>query len=219
MPFGETLLAFTLTSVLVEITPGPNMAWLAILTLGDGRRAGYAAVAGVALGLALVGAVAALGLAAIVAASTLAYQGLRWGGVAFPLWLAWQGWHDEKPASDRPDPDGRLWLCFRRGLVTNLLNPKAAMFYLAVLPTFAGPDGLRPAETLTLSAIYVGVATTIHAGIVTLAGSLRVWLTDADRQRLTRRVLSLLLAGVALWFAWKSAWARRVISLSQPAPI
>jgi len=205
LPGGEILLAFTLTSVLIEITPGPNMAWLAILTLNEGRRAGYAAVAGVTLGLALVGAVAAMGLAAIIAASPLAYQGLRWGGVGFLLWLAWDGWHDEKPGGDQPDADGRLGLSFRRGLLTNLLNPKAAMFYLAVLPTFAGPDGLRPAETAALSAIYVGVATIIHAGIVTLAATARVWLTDQRRQRLTRRILSLLLAGVALWFAWKSA--------------
>ena len=84
--------AFALTSFLVELTPGPNMAYLALVAATEGRRPGYAAVAGVALGLAIVGLLAALGLATLIAASPLAYQALRWAGVAYLMWLAWEGW-------------------------------------------------------------------------------------------------------------------------------
>lgn len=202
---GTALATFALTSLLIELTPGPNMAWLAILTVSEGRRPGYAAVAGVALGLALVGLAAAVGLTALIAASPLAYQGLRWAGVLYLLWLAWDGWRGKGESDAHGMAGSRLGLYFRRGLLTNMLNPKAAVFYLAVLPTFTTGQGPILSETLILSLIYVSVATAVHAGIVTLAGWARVWLTDPARERRVRRLLSLMLACVALWFAWKTA--------------
>ena len=83
-PFGLTWAAiagFALTSMLIELTPGPNMAYLAVVSATQGRRPGFAAVAGVALGLSIVGLAAALGLAALIGASPVLYQALRWGGV------------------------------------------------------------------------------------------------------------------------------------------
>ena len=94
---------------------------------------------------------------------------------------------------------------FLRGLVTNLLNPKAAVFYVAVLPTFVDLDRPIIPQTLTLSAIYVAVATFIHLAIVVLAGSLEPFLNDPRREAIARRVLSALLACVALWFGWSTA--------------
>ena len=91
---------------------------------------------------------------------------------------------------------------FRRGLITNLLNPKAAVFYVAVLPTFIEPGRAPLPQTVALSAIYVAVATAVHAAIVLLAGTLEPVLNDPRRERIARRVLSALLAIVALWFAW-----------------
>ena len=93
---ANPLLAFAATALIVELTPGPNMAYLAALSLSKGVRAGAAAVAGVALGLSLSGIAAALGLAAIIDSSRFLYEVLRWGGVAYLLWLAWEGWTEEK---------------------------------------------------------------------------------------------------------------------------
>ena len=136
------LLAFALISLIIEITPGPNMTYLAALSLSSGMRAGFAAVAGIASGLAVYGIVAALGLAAVIDNSPLLYGILRWGGVAFLLWLAWEAWSSERETS--PDASGGIdtepRVAFRRGLITNLLNPKAAVFYVAVLPEFTRPD-------------------------------------------------------------------------------
>jgi threonine/homoserine/homoserine lactone efflux protein len=95
-----------------------------------------------------------------------------------------------------------MWRYFRRGLITNLLNPKAAVFYIAVLPAFTNPAGEVLTETITLSMVYVAVATAIHATIVILAGLVRHILDDPRRSRIVRRVLSALLALIALWFAW-----------------
>lgn len=198
------LTAFVLTSLLIELTPGPNMAWLALVAATEGRRPGYAAVAGVALGLSVIGVTAAFGLAAMIAATPVLYQGLRWGGVLYLLWLAWDGWRDADGAAENGHRGITLSRAFRRGLVTNLLNPKAAVFYVAVLPGFTDPGAPVLTETLILTAAYVTVATVIHAGIVTLAGSANALLGNPERSRVVRRVLSASLGLVALWFFWSS---------------
>jgi threonine/homoserine/homoserine lactone efflux protein len=199
----ETLASFLLASLLIELTPGPNMTYLALVAAQDGRRAGFATVAGVTLGLAVVGAIAGFGVAELIQASTLAYETLRWVGVAFLLYLAWEGWSTGSDvATAGEDRRGRY---FARGLMTNLLNPKAAVFYVAVLPTFV--DAAKPIlpQTALLTAIYVAVATLIHLMIVVLAGALEPFLNDPDRERIARRALSALLALVAIWFAWTTA--------------
>ncbi len=196
----ETLLAFALTCLVIELTPGPNMAYLAVLSASAGRRAGFAATFGVALGLATVGLGAALGLTALVAGSRLIWEALRWGGALYLLWLAWQGWRGEaenSPGKARADDDHGKY--FMRGLVTNLLNPKAGIFYVAILPTFI--DETRPltGQAVVLSLIYVAVATAVHSTIVLLADAARPWLEDERRSTLVRRALSLLLVGIAIW--------------------
>jgi len=199
----STLLSFALTSFLIELTPGPNMTYLALVAAREGRRRGFATVGGVALGLGVVGAVAAFGVAELIQSSRLLYEGLRWAGVLFLLYLAWEGWTSSSVAEDgKAHSDGRYFL---RGLITNLLNPKAAVFYVAVLPTFI--ETTRPVlpQTLSLTAIYVLVATLVHGMIVVLAGALQPILNNPRREQAARRVLSALLAGVAIWFGWSTA--------------
>ena len=203
-----SLFAFVIACVIIEITPGPNMAWLAALSLSRGWRTGLAAVAGVALGLSAYGIAAALGVAAIIENSPILYQALRWGGVAFLLWLAWEGWStaDEIAVSDIADGHHHWASAFRRGLITNLLNPKAAVFYVAMLPEFVNVSaGSVVTQTLTLSGIYVAIATAIHALIVLLAGSVRGLVTRSGQMKTARRVLALALVGVAVWLAWATA--------------
>jgi threonine/homoserine/homoserine lactone efflux protein len=204
IPFA-TLGAFAGTCIVIELTPGPNMAYLAVLGASQGRRAGFAATVGIALGLLIVGIGASLGLAAAISNSSLFYGLLRWGGVAYMTWLAWDGWRgadDMVPAVPGTDQVVSL---FRRGLITNLLNPKAAVFYVAVLPTFVDPAKPVLWQTLALSLIFVLIATGIHATIVTLAGAARPFLEDPVRRRTVRRILSLALGTIAVWFAFTTA--------------
>ncbi|MBO6717992.1 MAG: LysE family translocator [Rhizobiaceae bacterium] len=198
-----TLLSFALASLLIELTPGPNMTYLALVASSDGRRAGFATVAGVALGLAIIGALAALGVAEIIQASDLAYEGLRWAGVAFLLYLAWDGWRQGTDVVSSTDASERRY--FMRGLITNILNPKAAVFYIAVLPTFIVPNLPIQQQTLLLTAVYVAIATIVHAVIVAAAGALEPVLNNPRIETIARRTLSLLLAAVALWFGWSTA--------------
>ena len=199
----ETVLSFALASFLIELTPGPNMTYLALISAAEGRRAGYATLACVALGLGMVGAVAALGVAQAIQASDMLYEGLRWAGVLFLLYLAWDGWRagtDVVATGDRGPGQH-----FMRGLLTNLLNPKAAVFYVAVLPSFIDATFAPLPQTAVLTGIYVAIATVVHALIVTLAGTLEPFLNDPRRETIARRILSAMLALVAVWFGWSTA--------------
>jgi threonine/homoserine/homoserine lactone efflux protein len=193
----QTLAAFTLASALIEVTPGPNMAYLALISASQGRRAGFLTVAGIALGLTTIGLAAVFGLAGIVTGSPLVYEILRWAGLLFLLYLAVDAW---RGADGEATPEDGYRAHFTRGLVTNLLNPKAALFFITVIPAFSPETGPTLATDLVLVAIYVAVATLIHAGIVVAAGAATPLLADERRATLLRRVFAVLLALVAVWF-------------------
>jgi threonine/homoserine/homoserine lactone efflux protein len=194
-----TLAEFALTSLLIELTPGPNMAYLAALALSRGRHPALSAVAGVAVGLMLLGLLAAAGLQAVVIGSPLLYQTIRWAGIAYLLWLAWKTW---QPAPQEDPGSAAEFASFRDGLVTNLLNPKAAMFYVVVMPRFVAEDETSPAMRLVLLAlVHVAIATLIHVAIVLFAERLRPWLVARGGAAIVRRAMALALVLVAAWFA------------------
>jgi len=122
-------LPFLITTMLIELTPGPNMAWLALTSATQGKRSGFAAVAGIATGLAILALASAMGLAALAARSPFAFSLLRYAGVAYLLWLAWQTWVGEKDAAANQIDATAMAAWFRHGLLLNLLNPKAAVFF------------------------------------------------------------------------------------------
>jgi len=198
----STLTAFVATALVIEATPGPNMGWLAVVTASEGRRSGLAAVAGVGLGLLLVGIAAGAGLGALVLASPVLFQALRVGGAAYLLWLAYDAWKDARENS--PGLFGAEAVhsaqYFRRGLIVNLLNPKAAVFYIVILPGFVDPAANAPGQIAVLTAVYVVVATLVHAAIVLFASAARPFLNDPSRLRLTRRIMAVAIAAIALWF-------------------
>lgn len=198
----ELLLAFTLAAVLIELTPGPNMAYLAVVSLAEGRRAGLATVTGIALGLSTIGLISAFGLSEIIARSALAYQVLRWSGIAFLFYLAVDAWRtgDEESSGKTRT----LSAHFRRGLITNILNPKAAAFFLTVIPSFLSENGPQLGQNLLFVGIYVAAATLIHAMIVMAAGTFAPYLTNPTTARTVRRVLAVLLGLVAIWFAFST---------------
>ena len=127
------LLPFAATALVIELTPGPNMVWLALLAATEGRRPALAAVAGVALGLAAMGGLLSLGIGALIETQPALLAVLRWAGVGFLLWLAWESWRDAgRPAHHQPGGGETPAQAFVRGLLTNLLNPKAALFFLLI---------------------------------------------------------------------------------------
>lgn len=195
------IVSFLLTCLLIELTPGPNMAYLAILSSQRGRRAGFSVVAGVAAGLGTVGAAALLGAAAVIMESPALYALLHWSGVVYLLWLAWEIWQGRDDTAMAANGAGIVESrFFRRGFITNLLNPKAALFFITVFPYYVNPEA-HPVLACGFLGLYLLIATSIHGGIVLLAGRLRPWLTRTDNALVTRRVFAVLLAGMALWMA------------------
>ncbi|MBK8373356.1 LysE family translocator [Sphingorhabdus sp.] len=201
----DTFLPFLLMSVLIELTPGPNMAWLALTAASVGRRAALSATAGIASGLAVVGLVSAFGLAELATAFPAFFAMLRYVGAAYLLFLAWQAWRGEREISgaDLRKGDVRTW--YRHGLALNVLNPKAFLFFIAILPNYV--DATQPVmpQTLLLSATYVAVATLVHALLAVLAGKAHGWFQQGDNALWMRRICALLIAAVAIWFLISTA--------------
>ena len=193
------LLEFLAAAVLIELTPGPNMAWLALLGASRGRIAALAAVAGVSLGLSIAGAAAAFGVSALIGTTPWLFQALRWAGSLYLLYLAWDSWRDSA-APQETLFDEPLRRYFGQGLLSNMLNPKAYLVFAAVLPQFVDPAQPLLTQLITLSALYVAVATVIHAAIAFLAGSFNRFFADRARARMLGRVFALFLAAVAIWF-------------------
>ena len=195
---------FLVTTLLIELTPGPNMAWLALTSASQGKRSGFAAVAGIALGLTILAATSAAGLAELANRVPTAFHLLRFAGVAYLLWLAWKAWAGEKELSPNAINDNTPGAWFRHGLFLNLLNPKAAVFFVAVLPAYVTQVSPVAPQTALLSASYVAIATAVHLVIVALAAQAHQWITVGNRAHIVRRVFAILLAAIAIWFLLSS---------------
>jgi threonine/homoserine/homoserine lactone efflux protein len=195
---ASSALAFAWAALLIELTPGPNMTYLALLSAQRGVRTGLAAVAGVALGLLVIGLAAALGLGQLVERSPLLYETIRWGGALYLFWLAYEAWRgDDIEPTDR-DANAQQ-RAFRDGLTTNLLNPKAAVFYISVLPAFTSSAHAYAPQAVVLTLIYVAVATGIHAAIVLAADRAADLLANAQARQNAGRFMAFALVVVALW--------------------
>jgi threonine/homoserine/homoserine lactone efflux protein len=194
------ILGFALAVLLIELTPGPNMAWLAGLGAVEGRRAGMAATAGVAIGLLLNGILAALGLATLLQTMPGLLTGLRLAGAAMMVFLAVGTWRAAgqpllaaKAASSTRRP-------FYTGALINLLNPKAYIFFVVVVPQFLGTASLTLANAVLLALVSTVIATAIHLAIVLAGSKAHAWLSDPARTRVTRRAFALVMLGVAASF-------------------
>jgi threonine/homoserine/homoserine lactone efflux protein len=190
-----------IAALLMEVTPGPNMGWLALLSAREGRRAGNAAVIGIALGLTVVAALAIFGLGLARARIPGLFGALQTAGVLYMLWLAWEALRDDGESSPVRSSAIRRRPPFVDGLVLNLLNPKALSFFATVVPTFVVPARSTTPQLVVLATVYVSIATAVHLGIVALAARLRMAL-EGRHTRTFGRVSGVMLALVALWIAF-----------------
>lgn len=199
----STLVSYSLLCLAIELTPGPNMAFLAILSISQGKRAGFIAVAGIAFGLASVASLAAMGVAELVQNVPALAHGLTILGAGYLVWLAYATWREgETPIDILGKQRISQVRYFRQGFITNVLNVKAFLFYAMVLPAFVGASEHRFVVALVLVAISVTIATFIHLSVVVLANQWAANLRKPERLKTLRRVMALLLVAVAFWFGW-----------------
>ncbi len=196
-------LAFLGAMALVEMTPGPNMGWLTALSAQQGRRVGFMAVVGITLGLGAQLILAATGFSAFISDNQLVYEILRWAGIGFMLYLAVEAWRETGEASPG---NAKSLEGFRRGFIANLLNPKALVFYIAVVTQFAGFDGNMPsaAAILMLGSIHILIAVLVHSGLVLAGAAFGQKLADYRQSVPVRAVFALSLVGIAIWLAFST---------------
>jgi threonine/homoserine/homoserine lactone efflux protein len=208
MPQVSSLIGFALISLGIVLTPGPNMIYLISRSITQGRAAGLISLGGVALGFVFYMLCAAFGITALLFAVPYAYDALRFAGAAYLLWLAWQAvrpggsspFQLKKLAKDNPRK------LFVMGFVTNLLNPKIAMLYLALLPQFIDPAGGSVlAQSLLLGSIQIAISVSVNAMIAVAAGTIALFLTRRPTWMLVQRYLmGTVLAGLALRMAFEA---------------
>jgi threonine/homoserine/homoserine lactone efflux protein len=192
------MLPFIMTAILIELTPGPNMTWLAVLGATRGRYAALAAVAGICVGLGFAGIVAGIGLSTLLSTFPFLLMALRWAGTLYLFYLAYDTWQDS--AEVHHDADQPSSVYFVQGLVSNALNPKAYLFYAAILPQFFnGPENAM-GQVISLTAIYVLVATIIHSIIAITSGSIADWLERSPHAVTFRKIMAISIAIAAVWF-------------------
>ncbi|MGO2541387.1 MAG: LysE family translocator [Specibacter sp.] len=190
----------------MALTPGPNMVYLVSRSISQGRRAGMASLAGTAVGFVVYMAMANLGLAAVFLVVPWLFIALKVLGALYLLWLAYRTLRPSGKSlfesNELPrDSVGKL---FRMGLVTNLLNPKVAILYLAVIPQFIDPAlGHVVAQGFQLGAIQIGVGVAVNGAIILAAGSIAAFLQRKPQWiRWQKRVTGSLLGGIGVKLAF-----------------
>lgn len=187
------------------MTPGPNMAYLVSRSICQGRMAGLISLAGVGTGFLIFLSTTVLGLTAMMAALPLAFDLIRWGGAAYLAYLAWNalrpGGHSPFQVRDLPaDSPRRLYLM---GLITNLLNPKAALLYLSLLPQFIDPArGSVLAQGLMLGATQIVISLSVNGVFIFIGGGVARFLAGRPVwARAQRLMMGSVLAGLAAHMA------------------
>lgn len=175
----HVLLVFAGAALLMALTPGPNMIYLLSRSLCQGRRAAVTSWLGVVLGFSVHMLSAALGLTALFMAVPLAYELLKFGGALYLLWLAWQSLRPgaRSPFEARELPQESPRRLFMMGLLTSILNPKVAIFYLSVLPQFIVPEqGSVLAQSVLLGSTQIAIGAGVNLLVCLFASRMSQWL-------------------------------------------
>lgn len=169
MPSPETLLVFAALSLGLALTPGPNMLYLVSRALAQGTGAGLVSLVGCQVGSLAIMLLAAAGITAALLAIPYAWDVLRIGGAAYLAFLAWQCLkpNGQPLFAPRPMPREPALRLFAVGFATAALNPKVALFYMAVLPPFLDPSrGDVFVQGAVLGAVQIAVCTVFDAALV-----------------------------------------------------
>lgn len=210
----KDLALFAFTVLVLNATPGVDLIFTLTRTLQQGIRGGLAAGAGISAGCVVHALGAAFGLAALMATSAAAFNLVKWAGAAYLLWLALGmlrsaarpagTGHTAHPVSPAPGPaPASLGATFGQGLLTNLLNPKVAIFFLALLPQFIAVDAAhKTLAFLALGGWFVLQSAAFLVVLVLAVAPLRRWQPGAALRRGLDGLAGLLFVGLAARLAW-----------------
>ncbi|MNV22936.1 Homoserine/homoserine lactone efflux protein [compost metagenome] len=203
------LLLFMLAGWVLNLTPGPDVLYVVSRTLRSGRRAGFTAVAGIITGCLVHVTLASLGLGMLLATSATLFTAIKWIGAAYLLWVGVRLLRNPGAPATLQDgvdadnnPAGTGWQIFAGGFLTNVLNPKVMLFFLAFLPQFIAPS----VQNKTLAFAMLGIVFTfnglpVNAVYVLLADRLRTTRWAARGMQWLDRVAGVLFIGFGLRLA------------------
>ena len=199
------ILAFAIVCLTMVCTPGPNMLYLISRSITQGSRAGLISLCGVAAAFAVYMVASVLGLTALLIAVPYAFNALRLIGAGYLLWLCWQS---IRPGARSPfevralpmDSPARL---VAMGFVTNILNPKAVILYLSLLPQFIRPaNGSVFVQGIVLGTTQIGISVVVNAIIILAAGTIARFLAVHPTWQLVQRwLMGAVLGGLAIRMA------------------
>lgn len=189
------------------LLPGPAVLYIVTRSVDQGRPAGLASVVGVGVGGLVHTVFAAVGLSAILASSATAFSVVKWLGAAYLIWLGLQRLfaRDEENMPTTAEP-ARLTRVFSQGVLVNVLNPKAALFFLAFLPQFVDSSrGAAWSQILALGLTFVALALCCDGLYALLASTASGWLRRKNESRWFRRGQRYVSGGVYLALGAASA--------------
>lgn len=208
LPDTPIFIAFAIAALAVILSPGPDTLYVLTRSVGEGRLSGIVASLGISAGLCVHIGAAALGLSKLFDYAPLAYDVLRWVGVAYLLYLAWRAFSgDDSPLSvSAGGARKRLTRAFGEAALTNVLNPKVAVFFIAFLPQFADPArGDVATQIVVLGAMFIVAGFLWLGGLALTFGYFGDWLKRSVRfWRWQRWIMGTSLGGIALWLALPS---------------
>ena len=199
MVTSSALLAVSAVALGMVLTPGPNMMYLVSRSITQGRRAGVVSLGGVAVGFGVYLTATNLGLSVVFVAVPQLYVAIKLAGAGYLAWLAWKvlrpgGVPVFAPQPLAPDSTRRL---FTMGLLTNLLNPKAAVLYLSLIPQFVEPAaGHVMAQGFVLGGVQLAISMAVNLAIVLAAGTIAVFLARRPAWLRAQRYLMGTMLGV-----------------------
>jgi threonine/homoserine/homoserine lactone efflux protein len=193
------ILLFMGAALALNLTPGPDMLYIATRSISDGRAAGVVSALGISVGLLFHVAALALGLAALLAAVPIAYDIIRIVGAVYLLILGLGLLLRPQRGSDVASlPRARLRVIFAQGVVTNVLNPKVALFFLAFLPQFVDLTAGPPVPQIVFLGLLFNVqGTLVNLAVALLASRTTIWLRSSEhRISLLRRLTGAVFVGL-----------------------
>ncbi|MCK6262913.1 LysE family translocator [Vibrio sp. ZSDE26] len=197
----ESLWLFVGIVFFVAVVPGPNALLVLSTSLSTRKRHAAANIFGVSIGFLVHAFVSATGMSLLLAQSEMAFSMLKWVGACYLFWLGFSnirhGYLTLDGSIAIPTPkEGMFWQHFRRGLLTNLLNPKIVLFYLSIFPQFVGTKTVI-SDSLMLGMVQATVVASWFCVVIVLAQRLKHLLT----QRKTARILNYSVGGIFMVFA------------------
>jgi threonine/homoserine/homoserine lactone efflux protein len=205
MPEKTAFLAFLVAAFALNLAPGPDMLYVIGRSVGQGRKAGIVSSLGVFVGCWVHILAAAFGIAALLRSSPVAFNVVRYAGAAYLIYLGIKMLAQKTDLSSQQLKAEGLGVIFRQGAITNMLNPKVAIFFLAFLPQFVDARrGNVVLQILLLGLIFNVGGTLVNLAVAYAGGTLGELLRrNQSIARLQRRFTGLIFVGLGLRLAWQ----------------